>query len=562
MNLLEVDATSYDDYTSVGNKFIAILRMAERNKILENRTSKISTLDIDNAIKEKDSIVSDDDEEHLEEYNINYLIAYISLYCKVVSNYEVLFQEQDTTKFNEFYDKLNNLGLNLKDEFEFEDNYSIFMEKNPPDYKKLQDLPFINLNKILEMLLQRKPKDVIDNEIKKYTNGGGMKGGAVALFAAKPIAAIYHRIRVKLLRPKVLDMLKYLYLFDDNIHDDFSKLEKNKIIKLTDNEHINILNFLKKIFNAELINIFRMSFFSLLRTRGIGLNKIGNMILKCGICKSRIVYFVLCHNKNTNTNTYESTYLVFMYLRPKGIKQIYIYRFDLENLNINTNNCLPSIIGGYMLKKKPLDNHDPPDEVGIREKVKEFFKKNLNTCMCYDIDYLIAKIDYAIKCETHTLYAKKMYKNIDARIITFHKIKRSEVRTRRRRKDMEKFFTGTQSNIQLTDYNLYKGAPEMVYLHDIIKNGLQINIDRPAEDLIRIIQDKEDEEIVDTERQELQTRRRVINLVRDSDITTAMEGKWVGETNSGGGRKITKKNINKIKNKKTNKIYSKKVRLN
>ena len=50
MNLLEVDATSYDDYTSVGNKFIAILRMAERNKILENRTSKISTLDLQTSI--------------------------------------------------------------------------------------------------------------------------------------------------------------------------------------------------------------------------------------------------------------------------------------------------------------------------------------------------------------------------------------------------------------------------------------------------------------------------------------------------------------------------------
>ena len=102
----------------------------------------------------------------------------------------------------------------------------------------------------------------------------------------------------------------------------------------------------------------------------------------------------------------------------------------------------------------------------------------------------------------------------------------------------------------------------MIYLNDIIKNGLQIDIDRPAEDLLRIIQEKEDEEIVDTERQELQARRRVINLVRDSDIITAMEGNWVGKGSSGGGRKITKKNINKIKNKKTNKIYSKKVRLN
>ena len=127
---------------------------------------------------------------------------------------------------------------------------------------------------------------------------------------------------------------------------------------------------------------------------------------------------------------------------------------------------------------------------------------------------------------------------------------------------MENFFTGPIRDIQIGDYSKFRKKPEMVYLHDIINKGLQINIDRPAEDLIRIIQDKEDEEIVDTERQELQTRRRVINLVRDSDITTAMEGKWVGETNSGGGRKITKKNINKIKNKKTNKIYSKKVRLN
>lgn len=599
MILLGVDATSYDDYTIVGNKFIAILRMAERNKFLENRGSQISTLDLQTSIaktseKHMKSLEYYDDTTldkpikmydgvdgvvsyHEEELGINYLMAYMSLYFKVVSNYEVLFPGEDTTKFEKFYNILNSLNLDLEGEFYFENDYSTSIEENL-DYKALKEktFPFKELTEILKMLLQGKTKIEIDTKIEENKTGGGMIGGSpigiVAVFS-KPVAAIWHAARISFLRDKVLDKLEYLYVLENDIFGEFSRLisTKPKTIKLSQARNPTEVKLIEKIFNAELINIFRMSFFSLLRTRGVGLNKLGNILLNCGICKSRIVYFILCYkeSKGLNISDFTHLYLVFMYLRPKGVNQIYVHPFKLDQkMDFNSLSEYTSRkIGPYQLKKIPLNTEPKLNQVkinskSINETIKEYFKNNHQFTMSYDIDYLIAKIDYAIKCETHTLAGKNKYKSIVDRIITFYKEKRKALRTRRRRKDMEKFFTGPLSDINRGDYQKFKGSPEMIYLHDIIENGLQINIDRPTEDLIRIVQEKEDEEIVDTERQELQTRRRPINIVRDSDIITAMVGNVVYEGSSGGGRKKTKKNINKIKNKRTNKIYSKKVRLN
>ena len=158
---------------------------------------------------------------------------------------------------------------------------------------------------ILKMLLQGKTKNEIDTKIGAYktgVGGGGMIGGSPIGFIvgfSKPAAAIWHAARISFLRDKVLDKLKYLYLLEEDIYREFATLigVENKTIKLSQTGNPKHVELIEKIFNAELINIFRMSFFSLLRTRGKGLNKLGDMLLKFGMCKSRIVYFILCYRK-------------------------------------------------------------------------------------------------------------------------------------------------------------------------------------------------------------------------------------------------------------------------
>ena len=52
------------------------------------------------------------------------------------------------------------------------------------------------------------------------------------------------------------------------------------------------------------------------------------MLLKFGMCKSRIVYFILCYNNSKGGLSFggsEYLYLVFMYLRPRGVKNIYVH---------------------------------------------------------------------------------------------------------------------------------------------------------------------------------------------------------------------------------------------
>ena len=48
---------------------------------------------------------------HEKEFGINYLMAYMSLYYKVVSNYEVLFQEENTALFLHEYQQLLTLNF-------------------------------------------------------------------------------------------------------------------------------------------------------------------------------------------------------------------------------------------------------------------------------------------------------------------------------------------------------------------------------------------------------------------------------------------------------------------
>ena len=601
-----LDPTSYADFSSVNHlkneigAIIAHIGMTERYESLSDRTSKISKVDVEDSVKlmEEENLnklqyyeygenydkappipmykKSDKTPTYQEEeYGINYLLTYVYLYYKVVSNYEVRFRTKFEFKETNFLGILGELGFDITKELFLDNDLENNINFEMMVVEKDLDTKFNKLNDLLRMILSGDSKSKIDTEITS-SRGGGMKGGNPIGFAAvmaKPIAAIWHLGRVAFLRDKVLDKLNYLYIVDGQLGGVLNNLKPNKTTKLN-RKDMNVI-FLGKILNAELVNIFRTCYYSLLRTRGAGLNKIGDMLLKVGMCKSRIVYFVLYNNYTTNQN---KIFLVYMYLRPRGVKNIYVHRFEYKSytiLNKLINHIEPNTIDVYNVRKIEFDHIKTyshfeqdysPNEFLKKEIIKEYFKKNHQYTMCYDIDYLVNKIDYAVKCETHALAGKNKYDSIAARIVTLYKDKRYLFRTRRIRKNRD-FYTIPDKIITIYDIKKMKKKkiPELLYLFNILENGLGINIDRNREELIKLVKEKEDEEVVDTELHEPMLRSGLYT-VNDSDILPLqnnwMENNTTSSTSTGGGRKMTKKNVNKIKNKTNNKIYSKKVRLN
>ena len=81
--------------------------------------------------------------------------------------------------------------------------------------------------------------------------------------------------------------------------------------------------------------------------------------------------------------------------------------------------------------------------------------------MSYDIDYLINKIDYAVKCEKHALSGKNKYDCIAARIITLRKDKDTFLELEELDK-IEVILTIPDKIITHEDYKEFKGKiPEM-----------------------------------------------------------------------------------------------------
>lgn len=593
-----LDPTSYADFSSVNylknelGAIIAHIGMAERNKSLSDRTSKISKRDVEDSVKlmeqeklnelkyyeydenyDKDQPIhmykqSDDNPTYQEEeYGINYLLNYVYLYYKVVSNYEVRFRtEFNETKYN-FLGILGELGFDISNDLENNINFEIILKKQ--NITRLS-LNFNKLNDLLKKILSGDTKSNIDAEIES-SRGGGMIGGnpvGIAAVMAKPVAAIWHLGRVAFLRDKVLDKLKYIYIVDGKLDVVFNKLKVNQTTKLNKKD-MNVI-FLGKILNAELVNIFRTCYYSLLRTRGAGLNKIGDMLLKVGMCKSRIVYFVLYNiNYDSDSDNNKKIFLVYMYLRPRGVKNIYVHPFKYDK-DLNLENLISgdlNTIDEYKVSKITFENillsshfgvTNPAED--IKDKIKTYFKENHQFTMSYDIDYLVNKIDYAVKCEKHALSGKNKYDCIAARIITLRKDKRYLFRTRRTRQNRG-YFTIPDKIITHEDYRrLGKKIPEMLYLFNILKKGLDININRDREELIRLVKEKEDEEIIDSALHEPMLRSRLYT-VTDNDIIP-LQNNWMDSSSTaGGGRKKTKKN-NKVidNNKMNNNILTKKVR--
>ena len=160
-----LDPTSYEDFSSVNHlkneigAIMAHIGMTERYESSRYRTSIISKGDVEDSIKfmkeenlnklqyyEYDENYDNDQPINMykqskgtpvtyqeEEYGINYLLTYVYLYYKVVSNYEVRFRTE--FKENNFLGILRDLRFNIKKELYLDNdlenkiNFKLMLEK-------------------------------------------------------------------------------------------------------------------------------------------------------------------------------------------------------------------------------------------------------------------------------------------------------------------------------------------------------------------------------------------------------------------------------------------------